>query len=78
MVYPPIYMSDSNTIKNIDFYEKMAQKYDAYFLNYSKDPSFANNQQYFYNSQHMNVDGATAFSIKLATDIGQLQPHLFK
>jgi hypothetical protein len=67
LVYPPIYANDSKTIKNINYYNQVAKKYNAIFLDYSKDSSLVFNN--FYNSQHLSTKGATIFTSKLAKDI---------
>ncbi len=69
LVYPPIHEEDFSTIKNVDYYSKVAQIYDVHFLNYSKDSSLAYNKEYFYNSQHLNLKGATLFTNILSSDI---------
>lgn len=69
LVYPPIYSEASNTIKNIDYYNEVAQEYNAYFLNYARDSSLVFNREYFYNSQHLNTNGARLFTTKLAEDV---------
>lgn len=69
LVYPPIYEDDFKSIKHLEYYHKVAQENNAHFLNYSKDPVLAFDRQYFYNSQHLNLEGATLFTNKLANDI---------
>ncbi|MRH99173.1 hypothetical protein GH721_01390 [Kriegella sp. EG-1] len=69
LVYPPIYSESFRTIKNIDYYKKAANNYNAIFLDYSKDSTIANKKLYFYNSQHLNKRGATVFTKKMAKDI---------
>lgn len=69
LVYPPIYEEDFNTIKHINYYEKVAHKYNAYFLNYSQDSLLAFDKKYFYNSQHLNLKGATIFTTKVSEAI---------
>jgi len=69
VVFPPIHHQDSYTIKNNAYYSLVAKKYNAYFLDYSRDSSFVYNKDYFYNTQHLNIRGAKKFSNRLATDI---------
>ncbi|WP_148660882.1 hypothetical protein [Marinilabilia salmonicolor] len=69
LVYPPIHAEGFNTILNVDYYNRIAHKYNACFLDYSRDSLLVFNKKYFYNSQHLNVDGATIFTKKLAEDI---------
>lgn len=69
LVYPPIYEDDFNSIKHVNYYNKIAQEYNAHFLDYSQDSLLAFNQKYFYNSQHLNIEGATLFTTKLSEEI---------
>ncbi len=69
LVYPPIFEDDFKTIKNLDYYHKVAEEHNAHFLNYSKDSVLAFDKKYFYNSQHLNLKGATHFTNQLASDI---------
>jgi hypothetical protein len=69
LVYPPIYVESFNSIKHVDYYKRVAQEYNAYFLDYSQDSLLAFNKKYFYNSQHLNLKGATIFTNRLSEDI---------
>jgi hypothetical protein len=78
LVYPPIYAKNSSTVKNIDYYVSVSKKYNARFLNYSNDSTLVNNRELFYDSQHLNIYGATKFTHKLAIDIkAQTQSILY-
>jgi hypothetical protein len=46
-------------------FESLARQYGAQIVDFSESPISAD-QKYFYNSQHLNADGATAFSRALA------------
>ncbi len=69
LVYPPIYYESFCTIKYVDYYKKIAKKHDCLFLNYSQDSLLAFNRKYFYNSQHLNTEGATVFTKQLSKDV---------
>jgi hypothetical protein len=72
LVYAPEYYEVQTYYKNkqelITLCEESALKYGCYFLDYSKNP-ICYNQQYFYNSQHLNKKGAELFSGVLAKNI---------
>lgn len=48
-----------------------ATKYSAYFLDYTQD-SICYDKKYFYDSQHLNAEGAQNFSEKLGHDIDEI------
>ncbi|NCT08855.1 MAG: hypothetical protein GW772_02065 [Flavobacteriia bacterium] len=72
LVYPPIYTEADKTIKHIEYFDKIAKKYNIPFLNYSRDSLLVYNRNYFYNSQHLNIKGASVFTKKLSEDIKSL------
>jgi hypothetical protein len=72
LVYSPEYiegqMFTQNRTSMVNLYKSFAQKYKISFYDYSNDPiSFQ--RKYFYNSQHMNKEGAELFTKKLVSDI---------
>jgi hypothetical protein len=69
LVYPPIYANDFKRIENIKYFNQLAKKHGATFLDYSRDSSLSFNKEIFYNSQHLNTKGAKIFTNKLANDI---------
>jgi hypothetical protein len=72
LVYAPEYYEVQKYYKNKEELMKLcresALKYDCQFLDYSKD-SLCYDQQYFYNSQHLNKRGAEIFSLKLSQNL---------
>ncbi len=72
LVYTPEYFEVQKIIKNRDklfeIYTYFADKYHCPLLDYSSD-SLCYKQSLFYNSQHLNKQGAELFSAKLAKDI---------
>ncbi len=71
-VFTPILREELAMEKNageiiamIDGYSK---KYNFLFLNYANDTLGAD-RKYFYNSQHLNAQGAALFTTKLASDL---------
>lgn len=72
LVYTPEYYEAQQLTINreevMEIYRSYAAKFDIPFLDYSNHPiSF--NKSYFYNSQHMNKNGAEIFSKILAQDL---------
>ena len=72
LVYSPVYYEMQRLEKNRDdifrLFKEIAQRYGAALWDYSGSPiSFR--KTYFYNSQHLNAEGAAAFSAVLAADI---------
>jgi hypothetical protein len=69
LVYSPEYHEMQElTINRAEIFAKfedLARRYQVPFWDYSKS-SFSQDRKFFNNSQHMNVDGATAFSRDLA------------
>lgn len=65
LVYPPEYIDGQKFVRNrkmvIDLFEGFSKKYEAPFYDFSSD-SLSFNQDYFYNSTHMNKVGAELFT----------------
>lgn len=74
-VYTPEYIEgqkfEANRSTIIKLYNNYAKKYNITLLDYSSD-SICYNNQFFYNSMHLNKTGAELFSEKLAHDLKQL------
>lgn len=72
LVYPPEYIKAQELYSNrkeiINIYKSMATKYNLSFLDYS-DNDISKEQKFFYNSQHLNLNGANKFSTLLAKDL---------
>jgi len=72
LVYPPEFIEGQEYISNrqevIDFYQAYSEKFQLLFLDYSKD-SLSENKNYFYNSQHLNKQGAALFTKQLIKDL---------
>lgn len=68
----PIYYEEMQMEHNLDtlrgIFKKYADEYNIPFLDYTRD-SLCYQKQYFYNSQHLNKEGALIFSRKLANDV---------
>jgi len=43
----------------------MSRRFGAHFIDYSRS-DMTSRQEYFYNSQHLNADGAAKFTRELA------------
>jgi hypothetical protein len=76
LVYTPEYIEGQKFIENrqkiISIYKLYANKYDFYFLDYSKD-NINYDKQYFYNATHLNKSGSNLFSQNLAHDLLELK-----
>lgn len=72
LVYTPEYIEGQKFVKNrnqvIKIYKDISSKYNIPFFNYSED-SMSFNKSYFFNSLHLNANGAELFSKKLANDL---------
>lgn len=72
MVYPPEYIEGQKFIANKEeitmLFENFAKKYDIEYIDYSMD-SLCFQKKWFYNSMHLNYQGANIFSMHLATDL---------
>lgn len=79
LVYPPTYAPSQPYINNraqiMDLYQAIAQQYQVLLLDYSQMP-LTNQQDFFYNSQHLNKQGAELFSRRLANDLKTHFPSL--
>lgn len=73
LIYTPTYRPAQQYIENraglIEAFQTLAKQYpNTDFIDYS-DFYINNDRQFFYNSQHLNVKGATIFSEQLARDL---------
>ena len=66
LVISPDYKRYFESTATIKYIEKMD---NVNYINLSCDTSIANNQKYFIDSSHLNVNGAIAFSKKLGSEI---------
>ena len=70
-VNPPEYIEGQRFVSNRDeivaVFNKFSKQYNIPFYDYSAD-SMSYNTKYFYNSTHMNKDGAELFTRKLVMD----------
>lgn len=75
LLYAPEYYEVQPLYKNknqmMEICENAAKRFHCYFLDYSKD-TLCYQKKYFYNSQHLNKNGAEIFSKKLAVDVKSL------
>lgn len=71
-VFTPEYIENQRISNNreeiINTYLDFAKKYDLLFFDYSKD-TISYQKKYFYNSQHLNKEGAELFTEKMTNDI---------
>lgn len=79
LVYAPTYLPAQQYIMGratlIEDFKQLAQQYDLPFLDYSGF-HINHDQQYFYNSQHLNLKGANLFSQQLAQDLKKHFPNI--
>lgn len=72
LVYSPEYIDGQEYVINreeiIKLYEQLAMKYNLVFLDYSGH-NICLDQQYFYNSEHLNAKGAEVFTGILSHDL---------
>ena len=72
LVYSPAYYEVNDWVLNkreiFDIYGKISKEFGAPFLDYS-DSEICKNKAYFYNSQHLNRQGAEKFSTAFASDL---------
>lgn len=77
-VYTPEYIEGQKFIKNraevMEIYTNISKKYNIPFINYSND-TMSYQKKYFFNSLHLNANGAEKFSKKFALDI---KPILYR
>ena len=55
------------------FIKNLSDKYGIPFFNHSCDGNFTNNRDWFYDSVHMNVDGATVYSQVVAKELSEIK-----
>jgi hypothetical protein len=71
-VYTPEYIKGQKFVTNrseiMNYYRQVAIKHNIPFLDYSSY-SICYNKKYFYNSEHLNLQGSNIFSKKLASDL---------
>ena len=63
--YLPVQQMTRNRAEIMTRFEALARRHGAQLLDFSASPISAN-QNYFYNSQHLNAEGAEAFTRELA------------
>ncbi len=68
LVYPPEYIEGQGFISNrgeiINMYQELSKKYDIPFIDFSNN-FLSYKREYFYNSTHMNKEGAELFTAEL-------------
>jgi hypothetical protein len=71
-VYTPEYIEGQKFVRNrsdiMNLYRHFSQKYNIPFFDYSND-SISYQKKYFYNSGHLNREGAELFTSKLIGDL---------
>jgi hypothetical protein len=76
MVYSPEFIGGQRFVSNrkqvFAIYDSFARKYNIPFFDYSAD-SMSQNKDYFYNSQHLNSNGANIFTRKVIHDIKEFR-----
>lgn len=77
LTYSPIYHEmremERNRAEVFALFHQLANRYGAELIDYG-DNEITQHQQYFYNSQHLNAQGAELFSGLVARDIAQVLP----
>ncbi len=80
MVYSPEFIGGQQFVSNrkqvFAIYDSFARKYQIPFFDYSTD-SMSQNKDYFYNSQHLNSNGANIFTRKVIHDIKRFREDKF-
>ena len=71
--YRPVQGLTTNRAEIFQLFETLSTRHGASFIDYSDAP-ISENKQYFYNSQHLNDDGASAFTHDLAKRLALLRP----
>jgi hypothetical protein len=70
LVYSPVYYEmqalETNRAEIVGRFGELSERYGATFWDYSRSP-VSYNKDYFVNSEHLNAEGAQAFSTELAT-----------
>lgn len=78
LIYPPTYYESHSYIRNrneiISLYDSIADKHQIQFLNYSEN-ELSLSKKYFYNSQHLNKNGAELFTKMICADIMKESKH---
>jgi len=76
LVFPPVYKEGQIFVSNwdevIDIFKQYSNKYDVPLFDYSND-TLSFQKEYFYNSGHLNRNGAELFTRKLIKDIKELK-----
>ena len=76
LVYSPEYVESQVLTKNRDeifaVFRDLAAKFHVPFWDYSSDP-MSRDRIYFYNSQHLNENGATLFSQKIGSRLAEAE-----
>jgi hypothetical protein len=74
-VYTPEYVEGQKFVSNrsdiMTIYNQFSQKYNIPFYDYSND-SMSYHKEYFYNSGHLNKEGAELFTSRLINDLRKL------
>ena len=66
LVYSPLYQNiNVASNRNIEFVRQIAKKYQVPLINYLDDPEF-NDPKYFFDGLHLNRQGSTLFSNRIA------------
>lgn len=72
LFWPPEYQEVHSLLRNrrelTERFAELAREHSAVFLDYSAGP-LSRDRSFFYNSQHLNREGAERFSLELARDI---------
>lgn len=80
LVYPPGYIEGQQLVNNrqvvMNMYRKLAKKHRIPFLDCSTN-ELCYQRSYFYNSQHLNREGAELFSSQLALELKILRGKFF-
>jgi hypothetical protein len=66
--YEPVQRMTRNRAQIFARYEALARRHGAQLIDFSNSP-IARDKRYFYNSQHLNAEGAQAFSRALARQL---------
>ena len=61
------------TDNEFKYIKNLSDKYGIPFFNHSCDRNFTNNRDWFYDSVHMNIDGATVYSQVVATELLEIK-----
>src|SRR5262249_19088785 len=75
LLYSPEYIEHQHVVINrgeiMELYRQLAAKYNIPFLDYSND-EICSRKELFYDSLHLNVNGTTVFSEKLASKLKEI------